>query len=176
MPSFAIPLREPRVSVIDTLERTSATSNQRTFWGEATKLRRSRQTSQFLIRRRQLEGWIAALPKLTQIPKDWNSYGAPPPSPESVSAAAAILTQINSLAMLPESIRASAEGGVAIVFTGVGRNRAIIEALNSGEEFVLIYDLEGNNKTIDWPIEVGMQKHVLENLRRHLEGAADAIG
>jgi len=176
MPSFAIPPKDARTIVIDTLERTSAASSTMAFRGEAAKLRRSGQVSQYLLRRLSLDAWIQALPKLSQVPANWNSYGAPPPNAKSVISAAAILKRLNPAKLMPDVIRASAEGGVAILFTGADRNRAIIETLNDGEEFILIYDLDGKNKTLNWPVDLDEQGNVLKILTGHLEGTANAIG
>jgi len=176
MPSFAIPPKEPRTIIIDTLERTSAESSVSAFRGEAAKLRRSGQISQYLWRRIKMDRWIDALPALCQIGEGWNSYASPPPNGDSASRAADILKRLNPTNLIPDAIRASAEGGIAIVFTSGRRNRAVIEALNNGEQFLLMYDLDGRNQTLDWPSNLDEQGKILGVLSQYLERHTDAVG
>jgi hypothetical protein len=48
------------------------------------------------------------------------------------------------------------------------KRRAVIEALNNGEAFILLYDLDGNNETLDWNIPPEVQLQQLETLHRYL--------
>ena len=176
MPSFAPPPpNEYRPSVIESLEQNYSSSSFRAYDNEAGILRRNRDTSQFTYRRYLLDLWIEALPQFTNLPQCWDSYGASSPSNNAVDEAARMLVSLKSRAILPESVRTSAEGGIAITFTGSGNNRALMEALNDKEQYLLLYDLTGANETVDWPTEdTTAQNEVLSILINHLRGHAHA--
>lgn len=101
---------------------------------------------------------------------DWNSYGSPAPSAESIMFAHRVLDALRAAQIVPRKVLASAEGGVALVFTSTGDNRAMIEGLNDGDLSLLLYDRSGNSKTIEWNWNSESQADQLAALRKHLEG------
>ena len=79
-----------------------------------------------------------------------------------------VLASLREATLIPERVLPSAEGGVAFVFSSTGENRAVIESLNDGEDFILLYDLQGNSKTIEWTGDIS--KDLLGTVRKHLKG------
>lgn len=102
------------------------------------------------------------------LQSNWNSYGSAAPSPESIIAAKHMLESLAGEALTPDNVRPSAEGGVAIIFSGAGKNRAIVESLNDNEQFIMLYDLDGSSRTIDWA--QNDETELLSILRNHLQG------
>jgi hypothetical protein len=170
MPSYAATVPPPRISIIDTLKRTASQSSTIFFNREVERAYRSRLSSQFHTNRVYLYAWIESIDRLLSLPNNWNSYGAPPPSEVAIAATKKILTSLSGWAIVPENVRASAEGGIAIIFSGVGKNRAIIESLNNGEQYVLLYDIDGGNRTLEWSFD-GSERTVIETLEDHLRGS-----
>jgi hypothetical protein len=155
---------------MDTLKRTASQSSTTFFRREEERAYRSRRSSQFHTNRIYVSAWIESIDDLLGLHENWNSYGAPPPEVNAVRGAKEILSAIAGCAIVPDNVRASAEGGVAIIFSGVGKNRAIVESLNNGEQYALLYDLDGRNRTIDWP-SGGNERLVIEELESHLRGS-----
>jgi len=115
---------------------------------------------------------IHELDNLSHLTNDWNAYGSPAPSPNAIEAADRILNALQTIFLRPTRILPSAEGGVAITFLSASQNRAVMEALNNGERFILLYDLNGNNETIEWQItDPSSSMALLERLRNHLRGS-----
>ena len=167
MPSYAVSEPPCRVSIVDTLQRTATRSSSNFFSRELERAYRSGVSSQFHTNRNYVYAWIESLDQLLNVGENWNSYGAPPPAENAVRNSKKVLGSLAGSGIVPDAVKASAEGGVAIVFSGVGRNRAIIESLNNDEQYALLYDLDGRSRTIDWPTE-GSDQLVLEMLESHL--------
>jgi hypothetical protein len=108
------------------------------------------------------------LASLATLTENWDSYGAPVPNSKSLEAAQRIMSGLRRELILPARILPSAEGGVAFTFLTKNDNRAVIETLNTGEEFVLLYDINGHSLTLDWPSN--SEDKVLERLKLHLRG------
>jgi hypothetical protein len=129
---------------------------------------RSTESSEYLTRFKEYEQAIEDLHSLASTRADWSSYESPAPSSESVEAAKKVLRLISGTLEMPTRILPSAEGGVAMIYISRTRNRAVIETLNNGEAYILLYDLDGNNDTLDLsgpPIE---QVRHLGSLKNHL--------
>jgi len=171
MPSYCPPPEQRRISLVDSLERTATPGSTEIFEREAETAIRSRLASRFHTSRIRNYKLINSLWNLLKIEPNWNSYGTPPPNIESVARATRILDVLANSGLSPEKVSASAEGGVAIIFTGVNRNRAIIESLNNNEFFLLLYDLEGRSKTIELA-DYGAERVIHSNLLSHLEGTS----
>jgi hypothetical protein len=172
MPSyFAKPTMVPRqrISIADTLCRTASQSASNLFDREIERAYRSRHPSQYHTNRTRVYDWINALDNVTCLQTDWNSYGAPAPCQNAVDGAREVLEKLSDAAIAPDNLKASAEGGVAIVLSGSDRNRAIIESLNNGERYILLYDLDGKNDTIDWPVSADPAE-LVRRLKDHLRG------
>src|ERR1039458_4436318 len=170
MPSYAATVPQPRMSIVDILKRAASQSSTVLFHREVERGLRSRLSSQFHTNRVYLYDWIESIDRLLSVPDNWNSYGAPLPSEMAIAATKKILTSLSGWAIVPENVRASAEGGAAIIFSGVGKNRAIIESLNNGEQYVLLYDIDGRSRTIEWSSDES-ERTVIEALEDHLRGS-----
>ena len=88
--------------------------------------------------------------KLRKLEDGWDSYDAPKPTESSISKSSEIIGHLISLDFSPVRVMASADGGVAIIFNGIGIRRALIEVLNGGEITTLLYDMEGNSHITEW--------------------------
>jgi hypothetical protein len=170
MPSYSATAQQSRRSIVDTLKRAASQSSKVSYDREAERGLRSRLSSQFHTKRVYLYAWIESIDSLLSVPNNWNSYGAPPPSETAIAATKKVLTSLSGWAIVPENVRASAEGGTAIIFSGIGKNRAIIESLNNGEQYVLLYDIDGRSRTIEWPSGES-ERAVIEALEDHLRGS-----
>jgi len=171
MPSLAVPPPEHRDPIFDTLDRTLSDDVHRgIFAREVERITRSQTTSQLLTNAGTVNAWIASLPKLTEFPANWNGEGSPAPNSVAVDGASEFLRSIRFSSAMPEKVHPSAEGGVAIVFVGAGKNRAIVESLNNQERYLLLYDLDGGAVTIDWPSTIEAQRLVIAQLESHLQG------
>jgi len=173
MPSYCPPAEKQRISLVDTLERTASSSSSKFFEREAEREAerafRSRATSQYHTSRIRNYGWIRSLKSLEALTNNWNTYGSPAPNAQAIEMASSVLDLLAISGVSPEAVNASAEGGVAIIFTGANRNRAIIESLNNSELYILLYDLDGHSRTVDLPIPLSNNFSASE-LLLHLEG------
>lgn len=79
------------------------------------------------------------LRELEALRPNWDSYGAAPPVPASLDSCRNVLRQLRSVALVPATIVASAEGGAAVCFLE-GARYSHIECLNSGELVVVMYE------------------------------------
>jgi hypothetical protein len=139
------------------------------------QVRRSFLGSRYLSRQNVFERLELAVQSLVNVSGDWNSYGSPAPTVESVECAMPILRALRTKLLEPDRVLPSADGGVAFTFLSDTINRAAIEALNSGESYVLLYDLRGNSETIEWPTtSLSAQVELIDRLAAHLrsEGLA----
>jgi hypothetical protein len=168
MPSYAVSAPQQRVSLTDTLRRTATPGSNNFYMREAERAYRSRAVSQFHTNRIYVYDLINGLDHLESVGTNWNSYGSPAPSADSISVAKQMLAAFAGDALSPDDVRPSAEGGVAIIFSGSGRNRAIVESLNNDEQFILLYDLDGDSRTVDWTQRD--EKSLIAVLRDHLQG------
>lgn len=167
MPSYAADLP---AAYFDTCERTadSVTSKRgssRLFdpsWHAQT-------VSHVLLRRSALHSLQTAITALRSLPTNWNSYGAPVPTLGAIARASYVLNQLNDGSFIPESAKASADGGVALVFVGKGTNRAVIEIFGSEEDHLLLYDTCGFSRTIVFGNAEDL-KLVSKELALHLRG------
>lgn len=149
MPSYApVQTSEPRL--VDTFERT-ANPDVRAF-SETFRQNLSLSTSrsQVLAMRNSFEELERTLSQLASAPDNWNSYGSPAPTPKAIESARRILRTLEPERLAPRRVLLSADGGIALVFMSSSDNRAVIETLNSGDEYLLLYDKKGSSKTLDW--------------------------
>lgn len=93
-------------------------------------------------------GWVtrtvAALSCLERLPPDWDSYGAPPVSRESIAAATQLLARLAGLDIEPPTVVPTAKGTVQ--FEWHGRGACVEVEPRSGEMFDLYAedDLSGD--------------------------------
>ena len=139
------------------------------------QVRRSFLGSRYLCRQNVFENLEILVQGLVNCPYNWNSYGSPAPSSETVEQSKPILRALRTKLLEPDRVLPSADGGVALTFISDTISRAAIEILNSGEAYVLLYDLKGNSETIEWPAtNLSAQVEVIGHLATHLrsEGLA----
>ncbi|MGC1870462.1 MAG: hypothetical protein WA700_05845 [Acidobacteriaceae bacterium] len=86
---------------------------------------------------------------VAQIKNGWDGYTAPAPRADTIATAELVLRGLQRRLVTPDWITSSAEGGVAISFLSKSARRALIELLNDGENYVLLYDLQGKTQTIE---------------------------
>lgn len=174
MPSLAVPPPEYREQIreqiFDTFDRTSSDMVHMIFARESERITRSQTTSQLLTNASTLNEWIASLPKLMELSDNWSREGSPAPNKVAIEGAREFLRAIRFSPSMPEKVHPSAEGGVAIVYVGAGKNRAIVESLNNQEQYILLYDLDGGAVTLDWSRDVQAQEPLIKQLESHLQG------
>lgn len=78
---------------------------------------------------------------LSSIQKNWDSYGAPPPSQGVVRKSETILSKLISYNLIPEDILPSVEGGISFIFTSEDKY-ATIEVHNDGDIIVGLSNLD----------------------------------
>lgn len=149
-------------------ERPSASLPKTAIERMFEKTSRSFEGSYFLASQNVFDKIQRNVEVLSQLPTNWNSYGAPAPEPSSIQRAKPILKALRTKLLEPDRVFASADGGVSLVFVSRTESRAAIESLNSGERFILLYDLSGNSKTIDWPEDDDQGLTLVDKLRNHL--------
>jgi hypothetical protein len=81
--------------------------------------------------------------ELSTLEKDWDSYGAEPPSPKVIALVKFWLEQLLPV-FPPHHIRASAAGGAAFCWFGPERRYAHIEFHNEGEIIAAMTIAEGD--------------------------------
>jgi hypothetical protein len=152
---------------VDTLERTSTPVLYKIIAEKRRWLNLS-DGSNYLGDQNAFNGFEATLDRLLGTPANWNSYNSPPPSAQSVKNARPILQALRIKLLQPDRVLPSAEGGVAFTFVSDTSSRAVIETLNDGGTFLLLYDLSGNSKEVDWPTNFGAQLDLIDGLLAHL--------
>lgn len=168
--NFASPaIGEP--AVLDTFERTSSDVVR----SLVKRLRGAYEASRNYSRVRdsidRFDALNGLLNELNFVPDNWNAYGSPSPSKRSIEFARTILYSLLSETLLPDRVLPSADGGVAFVFRSETDNRAAIETLNEDETYVLLYDRQGNSKTLTWSDAASEKSELFRQLQLHLKGA-----
>jgi hypothetical protein len=172
MPSIAPPPPDHRPREYEPIDDLFNMGTQPIFLREAESIKRSWSSSQLLTNLAKIDGWMKSLPSMKSIEPHWNVEQSPVPNDIAVNGAMNILEAIRLSSALPEKVQPSAEGGVAIVYVGAGINRAIIEALNNNETYVLFYDTNGHAVTVDWPNQNrDAQREIVTKLETFLRGA-----
>jgi hypothetical protein len=169
MLSFAPPaIGEP--AALDTFERTSSEEVQALVRRLKEAYEASRNQSQIralLDRFDSINGWLN---DLYFVSDDWNAYGSPSPSKQSIEYARSVLNSLWGESLLPDRVLPSADGGVALVFRSGTDNRAVIESLNQNETYLLLYDRHGNSKTLTWSDTAPEKGNLFRELQLHLKG------
>ncbi|HTX40264.1 MAG TPA: hypothetical protein VMD25_00450 [Acidobacteriaceae bacterium] len=167
--SYAPPaVGEP--AVLDTFERT-ASDEIRALVGNLRKAyedSRSRSRVRDLLDR--LDSLNTLLNRLYLVPNDWNGYGSPAPSKDSIEISRKVLNSLWPESILPDKVLPSADGGVALIFRTDTDNRAVAETLNDHETYLLLYDRQGNSRTLTWREAASERQGVILQLREHLRG------
>jgi hypothetical protein len=127
--------------------------------------------SQFLTQNLAIEALQAGITDLSLLQDNWNGYGSPRPSTAAINAARSIVRRFQSLTVVPEKVMGSADGGVALVFVGFDRRRAVIESFGTHDDYVLLYDTEGYSHFVQWPEADAAKDEVLSELQSYLRGS-----
>jgi len=102
--------------------------------------------SAFYKKYNEYDRLYAILNSLTKLQEDWDSYGAPSPSPASVTLGTKYLAAFLSKGLLPHRVVPSAEGGVALMFSSSPK-QAYFEITNEEELSIGTYG-KGQKLTI----------------------------
>lgn len=111
------------------------------------------------------------LKALKRLPDDWNSYGSPAPDHKVIDESHRILFALMKAKLTPNNILADADGGVAFVFVGNDKYRAVVSATNNFTVDTHLYDTIGYSYTREWPANyMAMIDNLTEQIRIHLFG------
>ena len=102
---------------------------------------------------------------LSQLRKDWDSYGAEAPNTKATYWAKRVLLELRELGLAPDSILPSVEGGVGIAFRRSG-NYADVECFNTGE--ILAIQSDGSGQPSAWEVGPGGITETLAIIRAYL--------
>ncbi len=135
-------------------------------------VRKSEQESSFWHSEDAFSQLRKRLGEIKSLAKDWDSYEAPAPAPETIAIAMRALERLRFNTLLPEIVGPSAEGGVAIYFSQ-GRQKALIEFLNEGDVLLARYgkDDEPNVKVLRNGLQ-DLDDQALLEIRDHLGARA----
>lgn len=115
--------------------------------------------------------WFSVFEKritaLSQLSKDWDSYGAEAPNGKATYWAGRVILELRDLGLAPTSILPSVEGGVGITFRRDGKY-ADIECFNTGE--ILAIQSDGSGQPSAWEVGPGTIKEALTTIRAYLNG------
>lgn len=143
-----------RVGNMDTLIETSQQTRMKNLWPVITISHPPLWNTQIVRSAQVEESWYVdardKLDLLTQLPVNWDSYGAAAPSQDARAKALNVLEACRTEAYQPDALVPSADSGVAITFKKQGLY-ASIECLNTGEITGLISKRDGNPSA--WLIE-----------------------
>jgi hypothetical protein len=168
MLSYALPNNCP-VTLIDTQERTQSAVSQNAYLWQITKAIESINTSRYLSDRRQFHYFSVALAELALTEANWNSYNAATPTAEAIEDAQSVLAVLGIRLLMPSRVLPSADGGVSLIFASETSSRAVIECSNDRECLLVLYDLNGNVDTFEWPAgRLADQVKLVDKLQYHL--------
>jgi len=88
------------------------------------------------------------LQRMSLLRKDWDSYGAEPPSSAAIDAARGIIAQMADSLIFPSVIVPSATGGVSVYRFNHPRT-VYIENYNDGRQALVMYDQDGNTDVLE---------------------------
>ncbi len=160
--------RRETVSRMDTFDRTAGDfSTTCLLAAEAEKIR-SMGASQLLTNACEVDRMRELVWSFRDLPQNWNEHCSPVPSSEAIAATSRVLQSIKFSVVVPERVQPSADGGIALTYVGKGLNRAMIEVLNEGEQYAVLYDTEGNAEVLDLDLQAPLP--VLNRLAAHLKG------
>jgi hypothetical protein len=110
----------------------------------------SRRTAQstFLTIKYGLIDAKEALERISNLERDWDSYGAEPPGASAIRATKEILEDLAAALILPTTIVPSAEGGVSIYFM-TGHRTVYVESYNQGSQALVMYDQDCNAEVLE---------------------------
>jgi hypothetical protein len=133
---------------------------------------RSIQESSFWRKEERFAVLVEQLGSMHLLAEDWDSYGAPAPSRQSIGSAKLAVEKFRLSQLLPSIVTPSAEGGVSIYFSR-GSQKAFIEFLNEGDVMVARYgkDDEPNVKVLRNGLQ-DLNDQAIQEIRDHLGAGA----
>jgi hypothetical protein len=132
----------PAIQRVETSNYNQRTGELRDDW-----LHRLEQST-FLTIKYGLIDAEGALDRISNMERDWDSYGAQPPGASAIRASKEILRELASALILPSTIVPSAEGGVSIYFI-TGNRTIYLESYNQGSQALVMYDQNGNTEVLE---------------------------
>ena len=142
LPPFRPDRFGPAVHRVETPSYNQRTSELRDDW-----LRRLEQST-FLTIKYGLIDAEGALDRISNLERNWDTYGAEPPSANAIRAAKEILEELAGALILPSTIVPSAEGGVSIYFMTSHRT-VYVESYNRGSQALVMYDHNGSAEVLE---------------------------
>jgi hypothetical protein len=139
---FRLDRFRPAIRRVETPGYSQRTGELRDDWW------RRRDQSTFLTIKYGLIDAEGALDQISNLGRDWDSYGAEPPGANAIRASKEILEELAGSLILPSTIVPSAEGGVSIYFM-TGRRTVYVESYNQGSQALVLYDQEGNAEVLE---------------------------
>jgi hypothetical protein len=133
---------------------------------------RSIQESSFWSKEERFAVFVEQLGSMHLLMEDWDSYGAPAPSRQSIGSAKLAVERLRFSQLLPSIVTPSAEGGVSIYFSR-GSQKAFIEFLNEGDVLLARYgkDDEPNVKVLRNGLQ-DLNDQAIQEIRDHLGAGA----
>ena len=132
----------PTIYRVETANYNQRAGELRDDW-----LRRLQQST-FLTIKYGLIDAGGALDRISNMGRDWDSYGADPPGANAIQASKKILEELAGAMILPSAIVPSAEGGVSIYFMA-GHRTVYIESYNQGHQVLVMYEQNGNADVLE---------------------------
>jgi len=139
---FRLDRFRPAIQSVETPNYNQRTGELRDDW------LRMLEQSTFLTIKYGLIDAERALNRISNLERDWDSYGAEPPSADAICASREILEELAGALILPSTIVPSAEGGVSIYFM-TGHRTTYVESYNQGSQALVMYDQNGNAEVLE---------------------------
>ena len=139
---FRLDRFRPAIRRVETPNYNRRTGELRDDW-----LRRLEQST-FLTIKYGLIDAQGALDRISDMERNWDSYGAEPPGANAIRASKEILEELAGALILPSTIVPSAEGGVSIYFIA-GHRTVYVESYNQGSQALVMYDQDGNSEVLE---------------------------
>jgi len=162
--------RTEEVLQYDAVTITSASSSD-FYKNLASTLRTWKEQSSLFQTRKSVSCLNDKLSEISGLAVDWDSYGAPAPTADTITQARDAIQFLWSRNLLPEVAAPSAEGGTVLYFSS-GPQKAFLEFLNEGEVVLAQYskDDEPNIRTLQNGLQ-DLDDNSVAEIRRHLLSA-----
>jgi len=152
MATFAFPTDTCDTALVDLIYSDTEASEISPYTDIArdfrSVVRSSAEGSNFLNVQLQLQQALSEVRALHTVADDWDSYGTPAPTYSAMASATSVINLLKSVLVIPARILPSSEGGVAISFSGPEGRRALIETLNDGDKYIVLFDTHSYCRTI----------------------------
>ena len=117
---------------------------------------------------REMNDYETKIRKMAELEKDWDTYGADPPSDKSIEQACHIVSVAESWNFPPVHVCPSAQGGIGICWNNI-RLYSDIEVLNDGEILAVTSDGKGGADSIKvWSVDIANLQDSLSRIQSFL--------